>query len=194
VLVALVSLSAAPAAGAMKLSRLMAPESVCANQGDLDASAAVQEQAMHCMTNFARRHVGRAGLGGAAQLDRSASDKSRDILRCDSFSHYACGRDFTYWMQRVGYIPARCWRAAENIAWGKDDYGTVRSIFRSWMHSPGHRGNILGSFRQIGIGLRVGTLDGRRKIHVWTQHFGSHCGSPRAHFRTHLANASAVGP
>jgi uncharacterized protein YkwD len=177
----------------MDLSRLMAPASVCENQSDLDAPAAVQEQAMHCMTNFARRHVGRAGLDRAAQLDRSAFDKSRDILRCDSFSHYACGRAFTYWMQRVGYIPAPCWRAAENIAWGEDHYGTVRSIFRSWMHSPGHRENILGSFSQIGIGLRVGTLNGRRNVHVWTQHFGSHCGSSPAHLQARLASASALG-
>ncbi len=59
---------------------------------------------MHCMTDFARGHAGMAGFGDTAALDRSAGDKSRDILRCDSFSHYACGRQFTYWMQR-GRLP-----------------------------------------------------------------------------------------
>ena len=38
---------------------------------------------------------------------------------------------------------------------------------------PGHRENILGSYGQIGIGLRVGGLDGHGDAHVWTQHFGS---------------------
>jgi len=36
----------------------------------------------------------------------------------------------------------------------------VRSIFRLWMHSPGHRANILGPYDEIGIGLRVGSLEG----------------------------------
>ncbi len=130
---------------------------------------------MLCMTNFARRHVGAAPFSAAAQLGRSASNKSQDILRCDSFSHEACGREFTYWMQRVGYLDSGCWKAGENIAWGTGEYGTVRSIFVAWIHSPGHRENILGQFRQIGIGLQVGTLEGNQDAHVWTQEFGSHC-------------------
>ena len=118
---------------------------------------------MLCLTNFARRHSGLGELGEAAKLDRSAGFKSGDIIRCDSFSHEACGRDFTFWMQRVGYIPTPCWRAGENIAWGTGSYGTVRSIFSAWMHSSGHRENILGSYGQIGIGLRVGGLDGNAR-------------------------------
>lgn len=152
---------------------------------------------MRCMTDFARRHVRMGGLVNAGDLDRSALDKSGDILRCDSFSHYACGRDFTYWMQRVGYIPAQCWRAGENLAWGTGDYGGVRSIFRAWIHSPEHRANILGRYTQIGIGLQVGNLDGDQGVHVWTQHFGSHCGPaprPAAPRREKLAHASAVAP
>ncbi|HEX7059408.1 MAG TPA: CAP domain-containing protein [Solirubrobacterales bacterium] len=196
-LVALVGAAVAPSAGAMDLGDLMAPPSVCPDQNDADAPAAVQEQAMQCMTNFARRSAGQATFVDVDALDRSASEKSSDILRCDSFSHYACGRDFTYWMQRVGYTSARCWRAGENIAWGTGSYATVRSIFKAWLHSPGHRENILGSYSQLGVGLQVGGLDGRSGAHVWTQHFGSHCGSVRArpHTSPHidLAGASAVG-
>ena len=136
---------------------------------------------MRCMTNFARGHTGMGGLAEARELDRSAGDKSDDILRCDSFSHYACGRQFTYWMERVGYIPARCWRAGENIAWGSGSAGTVRSIFVAWLHSPEHRANILGRFSQIGISLSVGNLEGHSDAHVWTQDFGSHCGAPSRH-------------
>jgi uncharacterized protein YkwD len=130
---------------------------------------------MLCLTNFARRHRGLGDLGEVAKLDRSAGLKSDDIIRCDSFSHEACGRDFTFWMERVGYIPTRCWRAGENIAWGTGSYSTVRSIFSSWMHSEGHRENILGSYDQIGIGLSVGGLDGYGGAHVWTQQFGLRC-------------------
>jgi uncharacterized protein YkwD len=172
----------APAAGATDLERLIAPPFACVNQEDLAAPAAVQEQAMRCMTDYARSQAGMGSLADASDLDRSARDKSSDILRCDSFSHEACGRQFTYWMERVGYIPANCWRAGENIAWGTGDLGSVRAIFRAWIYSPGHRENILGSYDQIGVGLDVGNLGGNEGVHVWTQHFGSHCGesSPAA--------------
>jgi len=153
----------------------LAPLAVCPGQGDLDAHLAVQRRAMHCMTDFARRSAGLGSLRDVRQLDRSASGKTKDILRCDSFSHFACGRDFTYWMRQSGYLAASCWRAGENLAWGTGAAGTVRAIFRAWMHSPGHRRNILGRFSQLGVGLRVGDLDGRNATHVWTQHFGSHC-------------------
>lgn len=152
---------------------------------------------MWCMTNFARGQAGMRGLGNAYVLDRSAYDKSGDILRCDSFSHYACGREFTYWMDRTGYTAARSWRAGENLAWGTGSLGTVRSVFRAWLQSPGHRENILGSFREVGIGLRVGSLAGRSQAHVWTQHFGTRAGTvrlrPAAPRRAGLASASAIG-
>ena len=175
VLAVLACAALAPAAGAMDLGRLIAPQSVCANQNKLDASASVQEQAMRCMTDFARQRHGMAGLANAANLDRSATDKARDIMRCDDFSHTACGRSFSYWMQRVGYIPARCWRVGENLAWGSGELGTVRAIFRAWIYSPEHRANILGAYTQIGTALQVGKLEGHQGAHLWIQHFGSHC-------------------
>jgi uncharacterized protein YkwD len=185
--IALISALVAGPAQARRLSALVAPTSACPNQTDLGDSTAVQEQAMRCMTNFARRHDGLGQFGNAAALDHSAIRKTGDIIRCDSFSHYACGRDFTYWMQRSGYLAARCWRAGENIAWGADRQGSVRSIFVAWLHSPEHRANLLGRYSQIGIALSVGTLEGHRDAHVWTQDFGSHCGaqssSPTHHIR-----------
>jgi uncharacterized protein YkwD len=185
--VTLVAALFAGSAQARRLSALVAPTSVCANQTDLVDAPAVQEQAMRCMTNFARQKWGLRPLGNATGLDRSAADKNRDILRCDDFSHYACGRNFTYWMGRVGYLSARCWRAGENIAWGTSDMATVRSIFVAWIHSPDHRANILGRYSQIGIALEVGRLHHSDQAHVWTQDFGSHCGATP--HRTHIAPA-----
>jgi uncharacterized protein YkwD len=50
----------------------------------------------------------------------------------------------------------------------------VRSIFTAWIHSRGHRANILsGGFHDFGIGLHVGALEGTPDAHVWTQEFGS---------------------
>jgi uncharacterized protein YkwD len=187
----LLSLTAAPAAvaaidlqggkamerpaRAASASPLIAPPGACPNQTTLEVSAPDQEQAMRCMTDFARRQAGLPSLAEAEALDISAREKTLDILRCDSFSHFACGRDFTYWMQETGYTAASCWRAGENLAWGIGEQGTVRSIFRALMRSPTHRRNILGDYSQIGVGVEAGTLAGRPGAFVWTQHFGSHC-------------------
>lgn len=154
---------------------LIAPASACPGQGRLNAPVTAQESAMDCMTEFARAQAGLTGLTTDQQLEQSADSKADDILRCDSFSHFACGRDFTYWMQQAGYTSSPCWRVGENLAWGTGSYGTVGAIFRAWMKSPGHRENILDGFSQVGISLRVGTLAGQPQTHVWTEHFGSHC-------------------
>jgi len=165
---ALALLSAAPA----DASPPLAPVSTCSTQAGLDAAAAVQERAMLCLVNHARANRGLAALAADDALARAADHKSADILRCDEFSHEACGREFTYWIGRFGF--GGC-ASAENIAWGGGSLGGVRSIFRLWMHSPGHRANILGPYEEIGIGLRVGSLEGNRGAHVWTQDFGAGC-------------------
>jgi uncharacterized protein YkwD len=159
---------------------LIAPLDACPEQNAADSPVLKQQQAMLCMTNFARRVSGLPAFADSDELDWSARAKSGDILRCDSFSHFACGRDFTYWIRESGYLSARCWRVGENLAWGTGQAGTVRSAFTALMHSPPHRHNILGPFAQVGIGLRIGSLEGHSEAHVWTQHFGSHCVSARS--------------
>ncbi len=168
-------LAALAPAGADAASRLVAPASVCPEQGFLGAPAKAQEETMLCMTNYAREQYGEAPLEPNEELEQSARDKARDVVRCDEFSHYACGREFTYWMRSTGYLSSKCWRAGENLAWGIGPYGSVGSIFRAWMRSPTHRENLLGNFDQIGIDLMVGRLDGLAGTRIWTQHFGSHC-------------------
>ncbi len=144
----------------------------CSSQAGLNAPSAVQERAMLCLTNRARRSRGLRELTAERSLSAAARHKSADILRCDEFSHEACGREFTYWIERSGY---RSCASAENIAWGNGTLGGVRAIFRAWMRSPGHRENILGPYEEIGIGLRVGSLEGHPGAHVWTQDFGARC-------------------
>jgi uncharacterized protein YkwD len=168
------------ATAATEGGELIAPSAACPDQEDLGAPAASQEQAMDCMVNFARRQAGLGELASADALAQSAYDKSLDILSCDSFSHYACGREFTYWMKETGYMSTPCWRVGENLAWGTGEYGSVRSIFTAWMRSPDHRANVLGDFDETGLSLQVGTLEGNPGTRVWAQHFGSHCDAPVA--------------
>ncbi len=125
---------------------------------------------MLCLVNHARGSRGLAPLTALNSLNRAADRKTGDILRCDEFSHEACGREFTYWMTHFGYHGCS---EGENIAWGSGSLGTPRSIFRAWMHSQGHRENILGAYEDTGIGLRTGALEGYAGAHVWTQEFGS---------------------
>ncbi len=151
----------------------VAPFEACPNQTNPGVSAEEQASVMFCMTNYARGVNGLGQLRLNRQLGRAAAQKSVDILGCDEFSHYACGRDFDFWDQKFGYLKG-CWKVAENIAWGTGSYSTVRSIFTSWLESTEHHENILGPYKEIGIGLRVGELEGYEGTAVWTQDFGSH--------------------
>jgi uncharacterized protein YkwD len=157
---------------------LIASVSVCPGQESLDAPVEAQEAAMRCMISYARGAAGLAELADDEVLEQSAAEKATDVIRCDDFSHFACGRDFTHWMREEGYMSSPCWRVGENLAWGTGEYGTVRSIFRAWMSSPGHRQNLLSDFTQTGLSLRIGPLAGQAGTHVWAQHFGSHCDAP----------------
>jgi uncharacterized protein YkwD len=172
---ALIAAALAPAANAGGgIGRLLAPATACPHQNQPTAPSAQQIRAMRCMTNYARTHSGLEPLTGSKPLFQAADRKAADIVRCDEFSHEACGREFTYWMKHFGYISGDCWTAAENIAWGTGPIGSARAIFGAWLRSPGHRENILGPYAEIGIGLRIGSIEGSSGAHIWVQEFGSH--------------------
>lgn len=151
----------------------LAPVEACPDQTNPGLSAEEQASVMLCMTNYARGVNGLGPLRLNRRLGRAAMQKSSDVLGCDEFSHYACGREFDFWIQKSGYLRG-CWKVGENIAWGTGSYSTVRSIFTSWLESTEHHENILGPYREIGIGLRVGELEGYEGAAVWTEDFGSH--------------------
>jgi uncharacterized protein YkwD len=142
----------------------------CHGRNDGRASANAQERAMLCLVNHARSARGLPALVASKDLTKAADHKSRDILRCNQFSHEACDREFTYWMTHFGYEGCS---EGENIAWGSGGLGTPAAIFKAWMRSPGHRENILGPYVDTGIGLQSGKLEGYGGAHVWTQEFGS---------------------
>lgn len=180
IVVAAPSTTAAPSV-AEESHGLIASAAACPGQANLNAPATAQEATMRCMVAYARSESGLPALVDDAALDQSAANKAHDVIECDDFSHFACGRDFTHWMREAGYMSSPCWRVGENLAWGASAYGSVRSIFRAWMSSPTHRANILNDdFAQTGISLRIGALAGQPGTHVWAQHFGTHCDAPSA--------------
>ncbi|MDQ3433148.1 MAG: CAP domain-containing protein [Actinomycetota bacterium] len=164
-------------ASATHYHHLLAPSTSCPNQTNASLTTTDQETAMRCMHNYARAKVGRSALRSNSLVANSSDGKSYDILRCQAFSHTACGRSMLYHFKRVGYTSCSTWRAAENIAWGSGSYGTVRSRMSGWLHSDGHRKNILSSsYRDLGIGLKKGTFKGYSGAQIWTGHFGYRSG------------------
>lgn len=151
---------------------LIAPPKVCPNQNGFSHRARA-ERSIICLTNYARHKKGLRRYKVRRSLNRSAKRKAADIVRCNQFSHQACGRKFTFWFARSGYSRTRRWGVAENIAWGGGRYGNSRRIFRAWMRSRGHRRAILSrTYRDLGVAVKPGRVRGFRNARVWVQHFG----------------------
>jgi uncharacterized protein YkwD len=83
-------------------------------------------------------------------------------------------------LRGVGYLVNGLtqWAYGENIAWGMEKLGTPESIVNAWMHSSGHRQNILSNdFREIGVGFSVGTPGGGHQPGgIYTTDFGLRVG------------------
>jgi len=153
---------------------LIAPARICADENNL-AKRRRAVKAMACMTNYARARKGLGRLRIKPRLSRSADAKAADIIRCDAFSHTACGRPFDWWIKKK-YAARRCYWAGENIAWGSRTVGGTHDIFTAWMKSPGHRAAILSrQYTDLGVGFRSGSLKGRAQARIWVQHFGRIC-------------------
>ncbi len=93
------------------------------------------------------------------------------MVRKRYFDHVSrTGRDVVDRLTHTGYLgSARSWIVGENLAWGSGSLSSPREIVQSWMHSPGHRANILSRrFREIGIGVVFARSEpslGRRDVH-----------------------------
>jgi uncharacterized protein YkwD len=109
-----------------------------------------------CQLNHTRASHGLSRLRLNKKLSRAARRHARDMARRNYFSHDTLGGgSFLDRIRRTGYLRgAHSWIVGENLAWGSKGYSRPEVIMRMWMHSPGHRANILNaSFREIGIGV-----------------------------------------
>ncbi|MFF7021918.1 CAP domain-containing protein [Streptomyces klenkii] len=114
------------------------------------------------LVNQERAKAGLRPLRASAQLTRLAQSFSDDMARRGFFSHTdPDGR--TPW-DRAAKSGIRN-LGGENIARGHPD---ARAVMDAWMHSAGHRANILnGEYRTLGIGLNTSGSGP-----WWTQDFG----------------------
>ena len=140
---------AAPAASSA------APACPGADANPNDISVAQAQRATLCLLNKERRAHGLRKLHENGRLDLASVRHAQDMVRKDYFDH----GDYVGRIRSVRYLSgARSWSVGENIAWGSQDLASPASIVDAWMHSPGHRRNILdGGFREIGIGIARGT-------------------------------------
>jgi uncharacterized protein YkwD len=117
--------------------------------------------------NRARQSRGIRPLCVHPALTKAARSHSAAMIRKDRLWHGNVGRR----LERFGYH----WSTyGENIALGSGSRGSPEKVFRSWMKSRGHRSNILNRrFREVGVGVDIGTVKGIKGVSVYTVDFGT---------------------
>ena len=129
-----------------------------------------------CLVNGERRAHGLRTLRTDAKLYRAAIRHSRDMVAKRYFAHESRGGGaFSARIAATGWMNGRGrWAVGENLGWGSGTQATPRSIVAAWMHSAGHRRNILSPrYRGIGIGIASGVPVGSHGAATYTTDFGS---------------------
>ena len=142
------------------LAALTLPASALADCPGATASPAASDgfSATLCLINARRATHDLEPLASDSRLQRAAGGFARDMVARRFFDHTSPGgATLVDRLHAAGWNPGGAWSAGENIAWGAGDLGTPAKIVDAWMHSPGHRANILNpAFTQIGLGIAAG--------------------------------------
>jgi uncharacterized protein YkwD len=142
-------------------------------------NVAATRHATLCLLNHQRRTHRLRRLRSSASLRGAAQAYSWAMVRNDFFDHVSPGGSTLVGrVRKTAYLAsARGWSLGENIAWGAGRLATPRETVRAWMHSSGHRHNILTrSFTEIGIGIAPGApvrLPDGMPAATYTTDFGS---------------------
>lgn len=133
------------------------PEEIAAPEAD---AVLAFEREVVALVNEQRAAYGLAAVELSAELCQKARIKSQDMADNRYFSHDSPTYGSPFDMMNALGITYRT--AGENIAMG---YSTPVAVVDAWMHSEGHRANILNaSYRALGVGY---VADGN----YWTQWF-----------------------
>jgi uncharacterized protein YkwD len=172
-------------AGLIALVALLAPAGAqaqgCANVNLKPNRANLEgvRTAVLCLHNAERARHGLSRLRENSRLRSAASRHSARMVGNHFFDHTTpAGLTMAARIRGTGYTSgARAWSIGENIAWASGRLATAAQIHRTWMHSPGHRANILQrSFREIGIGIETGVpvqLSAAQAGATYTADFGA---------------------
>ncbi len=101
--------------------------------------------------NRERAEAGLPVLTVDPRLQAAAETHARDMAEHGKMRHR--GSDGSDPFRRIMSQGYRFRRAGENVAAGQS---SPESVLRDWMHSSGHRRNILGGFSQIGAAYATG--------------------------------------
>lgn len=126
-------------------------------------NATTVRRATLCLLNRQRSRYHLPQLRAQGRLTRAAMSYAQLMVRQGFFDHVSpTGSTMTERIRSTQYLSGvRNWSVGENLAWGAGSAGSPARIVVAWMHSPGHRRNILDSrFREIGIGLAIGAPAG----------------------------------
>jgi uncharacterized protein YkwD len=132
-------------------------------------------QAVLCLHNQIRAERSLPGLHSNKRLRHAALGHSRDMVSNGYFEHTTpAGVTMVDRILRARYVRAdQGWSLGENLAWGTGSYSTPRGAVDAWMHSAGHRENILRrDYREVGIGVVLGVPDDRGSGATYTLDFG----------------------
>lgn len=110
-----------------------------------------------CLHNEQRARHGVPALEYEPRLEIAAQRHAEDMVGRRFFAHdtpEGLGPEDRALM--AGY-PTKHYSSGENLAWGTGPEASPVEIVAGWMHSPGHRENILRpAFTQMGVGVVLG--------------------------------------
>jgi uncharacterized protein YkwD len=114
-------------------------------------------EALVDLTNTARTEEGLSALRANRQLDAIAEERARDMVEGQYFGHVSpTGDRVALVAARIGYKYSII---AENLATGA--FRTNLEVIEAWLHSPGHRKNILfPQLKEIGTSVVRGRMNG----------------------------------
>ena len=135
----------------------------CANTDVIPTASngATVRSATLCLLNVERTSRGLRPLRADNQLRKVADNYSAQMVTHGFFAHV--GFDGSTLRSRIKtgtrYLTSRVarWSLGENLYWGSGSLATPAQSVDAWMHSAGHRHNVLNkNFRDIGIGIAIG--------------------------------------
>ena len=136
----------------------------CTKWGEVRAEKLRNREArasIRCFLNRERKQRGLKRLDDDRKLQRAAQKHNEAMMKKGCFSHQCPGEgSLEARLRSVDYLirGLLSWTYGENIAYGGEHYGTPKAIVKAWMHSPGHKANILNrNFRDVGVGFSPGT-------------------------------------
>jgi uncharacterized protein YkwD len=134
--------------------------STCGSEAGRPASELSRDRIRYlifCLHNEQRAAHGLPALGYEPRLQAAAQRHAADMVERRFFAHETPeGLGPEDRALNAGY-PTRQYSSGENLAWGTGSEASPVEVVDGWMHSRGHRENILrDAFTHMGVGVTVG--------------------------------------